>query len=788
MARAGAVPLQCARPRPRGRGRAPKVIALPNPGDTICGEILLERPASSSMGAQVFQPVFAARDLSRDEGLWLTVVDGMFTPTEVDLSAFMAGANGLLQVRHPSLVRVVLVDREEDYCVVGYEDLPGAEPLPDVVLRGDGRRALARIAVEVARGLAYLHRRGLLHGALTPGTVLMWEGTPMLWEYGLAGLCDPTVLGPRARSLGGDVVAPEVLHGAPLTPAIDVFAWGAVVAAVASGELGADAVSALMEGDVDPGRFGLMLGVVRQALSPEPGLRPRDGLHLLELLQRSLAAVDPNTEIEEPARVTGGDDALRELTLRYLGEVQGVGGTPPGRLGAGAVPSLQDPGLGGPVPIVVTPAAAAARRAARASLPSASAWLRPAVPRAADGGAGGLFDRRAPMQELDHGVRKRVVLSGPTPRPRPPDRPPPRPPVPQGVPGVPTAVAGDEDATPPEGHEIAPRGRREPAAPPARRPPAPVRREPEPLPFEADDLPQSERDTAPELEVLELPAAPVADELPPLPEPDEPAPGAAAPRSRPREPFRVPRTPGPHGPPAWLMVTTLAVLCGLVAVAATLAAASARGGFGRLWSTSPSVDAPGSAAGGAGDDGLVADAPPGPCPSGMVEIAAEPQPFCIDRAEYPGLDRPPAIDVDLPHAEQACAARGHALCTVDQWERACRGRAGWRFPYGPRREAGRCRVGDGSAHPGPSGADPHCVTPEGVLDLVGNVAEWTAEGAVMGGSIRSEKTTGCDSRQRLKPKTTLPVVGFRCCAATRGPGEGSDPETAAPAGAAAEGG
>ena len=44
-------------------------------------------------------------------------------------------------------------------------------------------------------------------GALTPGTVLLWEGAPVLWEYGLAALCDPSVLGPRSRSLGGDARA-----------------------------------------------------------------------------------------------------------------------------------------------------------------------------------------------------------------------------------------------------------------------------------------------------------------------------------------------------------------------------------------------------------------------------------------------------------------------------------------------------------------------------------------------------------------------------------------------------
>lgn len=815
---------------------------MPTPGDTICGEIVLEQLAPSSLGAEVFQPLFLARNTARDEPLWLTVIDGTFTPTSVDLSSFMAGANALMSVRHPSLVRVVLVDREEDYCVVGYEQLPGAEALAELVIQGDGRRLLARVAVEVARGLAYLHRRGLLHGALTPGTVVVWEGVPVLWEHGLAGLCDPSLFGPRARSLGGDVVAPEVPSGAPLTPAADVYAWGAVMAAVASGELGAAAVSAVLEGDVDPGRHGLLLGVVRQALAPEPGRRPRDGMHLLDLLQRALSSVDPNTELEAPAaREAGGDDALRELASRYLAEMsslekaRGSSGPQPvavvqpppagalGRLGlvkrsarevSGGIPAAPLPpppesdwnhhqplgphpavreetsGLGaadGPEPGAVGSARPSAfesvRWVSRSPETSASGWLRPAHPRAEDGGVGGLFEAHLGYAELDDGVRKRSVLApGTIARLPTGDHPPPR----RGGTALTFSARGDGDDTPPEGIPIDDRdGSRSPPAPRG------------PVDFEVllGEIPQSERETPMDVEIVvplsrarepsrepDLPDLHDENELPPMPDQGAGAEATAtrsAPgRSQVREGFRVPRTPGPHGPRAGIMAGVLAALCGVAAVASTLGASSARGGLLRMWG---GLDPAGAVeAGGAGEpgaEGPAGVAAPEPCPAGMVEIRDEAQAFCIDRAEYPGLDEVPATEVDLPHAQQACVARGHGLCTEVQWARACAGEADWRYPYGAKREAGRCRVGDAKAAPGPSGADPHCVTPEGVLDLVGNVAEWTEEGAVMGGSVRSPKATGCSSSQKMKPKTSNDTVGFRCCLALHREGGGSGPGT-----------
>ncbi|MCA9653626.1 MAG: SUMF1/EgtB/PvdO family nonheme iron enzyme [Myxococcales bacterium] len=794
---------------------------MPSPGDTICGEIHLERLAPTALGAEVFQPVFVAREESRDQRLWLTVVDSTFTPTSVDLSTFMAGANALLSVRHPALTRVVLVDREEDYCVVGYEELPGAEPLSDIIVRGGSRRLLARIAIEVARGLAHLHRRGLLHGALTPGTVVLWEGVPMLWEHGVAALCVPSSFGPQARSLGGDVVAPEVPQGLPLTPAVDVFGWGAVMAAVASGELGSEAVAAVLEGDVDPEQDGPLLGVVRQALAPEPGRRPRDGLHLLELLQRALSSIDPGLAEENdlpPPAPDSAADALGDLARRYLAEASHaspapggspatsqpwMGASPPSKGRAprertgppdaasplrrgestdlGPLPPSSEPGapsmelaagwgtgvpsgelsVRGPEPgisgadggVLRIDTAAGVHWASKAPEVSASAWLRPASRRAPGRGVGGLFDPNRWVRELPHGLRKRWALpEGASPRPAPDDIPPG-----MSVPRLAGAPQGsvDDDVTPTEG-----------------------------MPLDVLDAPatidRSERETPPDPEGVPMPERArevVEDELPPLPErelPDDlPPPDPSPSRSRVQEPFRAPRLPGPHGPPAMLMTVVLALIGVALAVGATMSAAKARGGFSSLLSGRGPVEAEEES------EPVEGSAPepsasgvPGGCPEGMAEIG-DPTPFCIDRGEYPGIDQPPAVDVDLSHAEQACAARGHRLCTEAEWTRACRGPAGWRYPYGPDRDPERCRLGDEAAEPSPSGGDPQCVTPEGVLDLVGNVAEWTQEGVAMGGSVRSKKTTGCTGRQRLKPGTTRPVLGFRCCfdPAAAGPAE-----------------
>ena len=81
----------------------------------------------------------------------------------------------------------------------------------------------------------------------------------------------------------------------------------------------------------------------------------------------------------------------------------------------------------------------------------------------------------------------------------------------------------------------------------------------------------------------------------------------------------------------------------------------------------------------------------------------------------------------------------YELPTADQWERAARGATGRRYPWGDEAPSGQCNscdrscpfnhfkdrdFDDGWDFTAPVGALEGCRGPEGVVDLVGNVAEW----------------------------------------------------------------
>jgi formylglycine-generating enzyme required for sulfatase activity len=127
-------------------------------------------------------------------------------------------------------------------------------------------------------------------------------------------------------------------------------------------------------------------------------------------------------------------------------------------------------------------------------------------------------------------------------------------------------------------------------------------------------------------------------------------------------------------------------------------------------------------------------------------------------------------------AEQLCLLSGGRLPTADEWVMAASGTEPRRFPWGQtglvcRRASfglvdGPCS--EGATGPELSGARPDGKTPEGVLDLAGNVAEWTREAdgsyRARGGSFRSREAGELKSWavEPMPAERRARHIGFRC--------------------------
>ncbi len=143
------------------------------------------------------------------------------------------------RVRSPYVAEVLDADvtGEFPYIVTRFVSGPTLEqmvrrrgPLPTPGLR--------RLAFGTAEALAAIHAAGVVHRDLKPGNVMLANDYPVVIDFGIAQTGDATRLTQTGLVMGTPgYLAPEVIEGAPSSPASDVHCWGATMAFAATGRM-----------------------------------------------------------------------------------------------------------------------------------------------------------------------------------------------------------------------------------------------------------------------------------------------------------------------------------------------------------------------------------------------------------------------------------------------------------------------------------------------------------------------------------------------------------------------
>ncbi|MDP9795982.1 hypothetical protein J2S43_004494 [Catenuloplanes nepalensis] len=177
------------------------------------------------------------------------------------------------------------------YLVVEYVDGPSlAEVVADrgPLTGGD----LHSVAIGVATALTAIHGAGVIHRDLKPRNVLFALGAPKVIDFGIAQPFEATSHHTRTDQMVGTLayMAPERFDAAPIGPASDVFAWGAVVTYAGTGRtpFAADSAAAtagrILTQPPDLGGLQSPLReIVERTLAKDPADRPT-APELLELL------------------------------------------------------------------------------------------------------------------------------------------------------------------------------------------------------------------------------------------------------------------------------------------------------------------------------------------------------------------------------------------------------------------------------------------------------------------------------------------------------------------------
>lgn len=163
----------------------------------------------------------------------------------------------------------------------------------------------------------------------------------------------------------------------------------------------------------------------------------------------------------------------------------------------------------------------------------------------------------------------------------------------------------------------------------------------------------------------------------------------------------------------------------------------------------------------------------------FVRATREPAPAWWSGEKAPA-DREdhPVVGVTLAAARRFAAWAGKRLPTAAEWVLAARGPAGQPFPWGTHCDRGSCHCPmEGHKVTASVRAHPASASSDGVLDLFGNVWEWTENAAdlgatspdrnlVFGASFKHQcnAESGQIPQSEVGSRAEYPYLGFRCAA------------------------
>jgi serine/threonine protein kinase len=200
------------------------------------------------------------------------------------------------------------VHGDQPYIVSEFIDGPS---LHDVVAQQGpfGPQDLDRLAIGTVTALAAIHEAGIVHRDFKPNNVLLAADGPRVVDFGIARTVNSqesavTATGMVVGTPG--YLAPEQLTGAPLMPAVDIFAWAATMVFAATGQSPFEAdtlpviINRILHDDPDLSALhGPLRDLVGRCLSKDPALRPPSHQLLLQLLGNAGAAPGPAPAPEE---------------------------------------------------------------------------------------------------------------------------------------------------------------------------------------------------------------------------------------------------------------------------------------------------------------------------------------------------------------------------------------------------------------------------------------------------------------------------------------------------------
>jgi serine/threonine protein kinase len=295
------------------------------PGTIFEGKYqVLEEIGRGGMGV-----VYRGHDLSLDRHVAIKVLPEQFNTDDDVIARFKKEAKAMASLDHPNIVPVYAIGQQGSFHYFVMKFLEGhtvAELLEK--MRADGRNRfepvqVQRILIQVCRGLAHAHQRGLIHRDIKPGNIMVSsDGHATIMDFGIV----KEEKGGEALTRTGlvfgtpEYMAPEQAQGHAVPgPSTDLYSLGIVAYEMLSGVppfRGDTPFSVVLKHIKEPPEplFERIPGVNRgfeQAIFRSLEKRPDGRYRAAEDMQRALESIDVELmEMDEDDLLFGSDESV----------------------------------------------------------------------------------------------------------------------------------------------------------------------------------------------------------------------------------------------------------------------------------------------------------------------------------------------------------------------------------------------------------------------------------------------------------------------------------------------